>query len=199
MRTNQAKWDHWKTILTQKDKEYIDSIYPESEHPDVFYEVTPNGTLKQNSVTGVACSHIRKIPYVQSNKKPTKIQVAELIEYVENVSYDPSMILIHWERQESGWKSTSAVKFTELDSSSRFVDYEAAKRVADERRELFESNKAKIEAGTHVKCSYCPKLVPIEEAVDYKIISYASYGPQGRVNKYCSRQCGIHDQMAHEG
>ena len=55
-----------------------------------------------------------------------------------------------------------------------------------------------LEAG-EIRCKYCRKPVLEKEAVERNIINFRMYGRGGRTFKYCSDQCGLHDQFAHEG
>ena len=72
---------------------------------------------------------------------------------------------------------------------------------------IFDVSKVKL---TGVRCAYCSKIIPEKEAVNYKIIFQNSrqdpFSITGwkkfvdrKTNKYCSTECGIHDQMAHDG
>ncbi|ECW2407266.1 hypothetical protein F3V92_17710 [Salmonella enterica] len=51
---------------------------------------------------------------------------------------------------------------------------------------------------TLINCAYCQKAIPEETAYEYELIYMHGTLISRKKQKYCSKRCASHDQMAHE-
>lgn len=206
MRTNKEKWDYYKGLIDEREQKFIDIRV--SNKPKELYEVTHIGHLTVLTVTGIKYSN--GLHYF--TKIPKKTDVTKIKEYYENPpELSIANIRVHWERRYDGWKSTSATKYTELIDEKNA--YQMDKALADVKvKELKEkrAHEEELLANGHIRCTYCNKVIPESEAIDYTIIFQNSRPDPTRrsgwkkfvdkkTNKYCPSGCGVYDQMAHEG
>ncbi|WP_366537272.1 YdaE family protein [Salmonella enterica] len=49
-----------------------------------------------------------------------------------------------------------------------------------------------------MNCAYCQKAIPEETAYEYELIYMHGTLISRKKQKYCSKRCASHDQMAHE-
>lgn len=202
MRTNLEKWNYYMGLINAKEQEFINSNI--KDIPTCIYEVYQSGKLRTLNVTGV---HYRNELY--GGNKPSREDVAKIKSYFENM---PDMTIekvsINWECTDQGYKSSSAVRYLEM-KEKYFTSKDDADKKASELTEIKRKEEELLNNG-HIRCTYCGKVVPEKESVNYEIIFQNSRpDPFSRTGwkkfvdrktyKYCSKQCGAHDQMAHEG
>lgn len=199
MRTNLEKWEYYLSII--RDKENIFIKNNTKNIPDKIFEISLDGSIRTLNVNGVRYFSY----YNYSGKKPTKIEVAELKRISETDSeYSIEKIRIHWECISNGMKSSSAIKYIELDKYC--VDEDEANEIANVKLLKRKREEVLLKHG-HIRCTYCNKVVP-GPGVKCKIIFQNSrqdfHGKwkkfvDEKTNIYCSNKCGGYDQMAHEG
>lgn len=202
MRTNLEKWNHYLQIINEKEKEFInDNII---DIPKYIYEVYPSGKIRTLNVVNL---YYRNNIYCGG--KPTRNDVSKIKEYAEDMpSLTVENVSFGWECIEHGYKSSSAIRYTELHDKF-FTNKEKAELKANELLEAKNKEEELLKNG-HVKCAYCGKVVPEKESVSHQIIFQNSrpdpFSKTGykkfvdkKTNKYCSGKCGGNDQMAHEG
>ncbi|EBM4188420.1 hypothetical protein DZB77_13100 [Salmonella enterica] len=51
---------------------------------------------------------------------------------------------------------------------------------------------------TLINCAYCQKAIPEETTYEYELIYMHGTLISRKKQKYCSKRCASHDQMAHE-
>ena len=202
MRTNLEKWNYYMSLINNKEQEFINSNI--KDIPTCIYEVYPSGKLRTLNVTGV-----RYRNELYGGAKPSREDVAKIKAYYENM---PELIIekvsVNWECIDQRYKSSSAVRYLEM-KEKYFTSKEDADKKAFELTEIKRKEEELLNNG-HIRCAYCGKVVPEKEAVNYEIIFQNSrpdpFSRTGwkkfvdrKTNKYCSKQCGGHDQMAHEG
>jgi hypothetical protein len=202
MRTNLEKWNYYMSLINNKEQEFINSNI--KDIPTCIYEVYSSGKLRTLNVTGV-----RYRNELYGGTKPSREDVAKIKAYYENM---PELIIekvsINWECTDQGYKSSSAVRYLEM-KEKYFTSKEDADKKAFELTEIKRKEEELLNNG-HIKCTYCGKVVPEKETVNYEIIFQNSrpdpFSRTGwkkfvdrKTNKYCSKQCGAYDQMAHEG
>lgn len=202
MRTNLEKWNYYMGLINAKEQEFINSNI--KDIPTCIYEVYQSGKLRTLNVTGV---HYRNELY--GGNKPSREDVAKIKSYFENM---PDMTIekvsINWECTDQGYKSSGAVRYLEM-KEKYFTSKDDADKKASELTEIKRKEEELLNNG-HIRCTYCGKVVPEKESVNYEIIFQNSRpDPFSRTGwkkfvdrktyKYCSKQCGAHDQMAHEG
>ena len=202
MRTNLEKWNYYMGLINAKEQEFINSNI--KDIPTCIYEVYQSGKLRTLNVTNV---RYRNELYGVNN--PSREDVAKIKSYFENM---PDMTIekvsIDLECTDQGYKSSSAVRYLEM-KEKYFTSKDDADKKASELTEIKRKEEELLNNG-HIRCTYCGKVVPEKESVNYEIIFQNSrpdpFSRTGwkkfvdrKTNKYCSKQCGVHDQMAHEG
>lgn len=202
MRTNLEKWNYYMGLINAKEQEFINSNI--KDIPTCIYEVYQSGKLRTLNVTGV-----RYRNELYGGNKPSREDVAKIKSYFENM---PDMTIekvsINWECTDQGYKSSGAVRYLEM-KEKYFTSKDDADKKASELTEIKRKEEELLNNG-HIRCTYCGKVVPEKESVNYEIIFQNSrpdpFSRTGwkkfvdrKTNKYCSKQCGAHDQMAHEG
>lgn len=202
MRTNLEKWNYYMGLINAKEQEFINSNI--KDIPTCIYEVYQSGKLRTLNVTGV-----RYRNELYGGNKPSREDVAKIKSYFENM---PDMTIekvsINWECTDQGYKSSGAVRYLEM-KEKYFTSKDDADKKASELTEIKRKEEELLNNG-HIRCTYCGKVVPEKESVNYEIIFQNSRpDPFSRTGwkkfvdrktyKYCSKQCGAHDQMAHEG
>jgi len=204
MRTNLEKWNYYREIIREKDQIFVEANI--TIKPKIMYDVYQrSGKIKKLSVTKIYYS--RYINF--KNKKPTKIEVAEVKKISESeLDYDINKIFIGYESRSDKYKSSAATKYIEM-NNEHYLSIEEAEGVSSVIKIKVGRERIKLKNG-HIRCTYCQKIVPESESVKYEIIfqnSRPDYNSKSgykkfvdrKTNIYCSTKCGIHDQMAHEG
>lgn len=202
MRNNLEKWNYYMSLINTKEQEFINSNI--NDIPTCIYEVYQSGKIRTLNVTGV-----RYRNELYGGTKPSREDVANIKNYYENMpDLTIEKVSINLECIDQGYKSSSAVRYLEM-KEKYFTSKEDADKKAFELTEIKRKEEELLNNG-HIRCTYCRKVVPQKEAVNYEIIFQNSrldpFTRTGwkkfvdrKTNKYCSKQCGIHDQMAHEG
>jgi len=202
MKTNLDKWDYHLDILNARTESFIKEAFQDDPAPETLYEVTPIGTVKVYTVTDINYRFPRNDgirPYFYG-KKPTREEVQRIATAaIEEIDFNKANIVLGYEYEwGSGNKAISGISMERLlESSCVFTDQSKAGVCAAEKR-LKKEKEQYLLANGHIKCTYCGKVVPESEAVNYTVIA-RQYTNMRKTSKYCSRQCGAHDQMAHEG
>lgn len=203
MRTNLEKWNYYLANIKQIEQDFIDSNIPKL--PEYVYEVYPSGKMRNLNV--VKTSYSSRLYF--SGKKPTKIDVSKIKDHFDNPpQLTMDKILIHWECKDNGMKSSSAIKYPDLET--KYFTNKADAEIKSNELKAITAREEEMLSNGHIRCSYCSKVVPEKESVPYTIIFQNSrpdpFSRSGykrfvdkKVNKYCSKTCGVHDQMAHEG
>lgn len=182
MRTNKEKFDHYYYMMKAERNVQLDALFAELGSPAKYYKI---GRTEMHELS------IDRLFYYDGYfgdcKKPRREAVQRIKEYVDNLPpLDRTQVRV------IGDSNDLLVKIEEPGNNYSFnaVDLE----------ETQQANiiKYTLKPGD-ISCAYCGRAAQESEATTRKIISYATYGPAGRTNKYCSDKCGLHDQMAHEG
>lgn len=205
MRTNLGKWNHYLSKIKETEKEFIDSII--KEYPNKLYEVSSNGEIIEKNVTEI-CYNSRLF---YTGEKPTRKDVYMIKDYYENMpelTIDKILICTEYIDHVYSYITSSAVSYNRLNDKF-FISKKDAEIKSKELLNIKNKEEELLNNG-HIRCTYCKKIVPEKDAVDYKIIFQNSrpdpFSRTGykrfvdnKINKYCSKTCGLHDQMAHEG
>lgn len=131
-----------------------------------------------------------QIPFY-NKEKPSRKDLAAIKEYAERPKFDPRGVRIVLYREAHYGKMTTSIE------GSILYPY------SEDKQSLIPALNRWIEQfgekPGHKACAYCRKQTPVEDMVERTIISFATYGRNGKKNLYCSSECGLNDQMAHEG
>lgn len=201
MRKNIDKWNHWKSLIEERDQEYISSVL--SSVPTILHKVQRKRdeyVIEDWEVEKVTYRHKPSLFFY--GKNPTRADVRRIEGMYENGADSPyckDNVIIHIKFNNGKWSSSTGVSLVDLEEGRH---YHLDKDVAEEKRQDLDKklkHELHLLENGHIRCKYCSKVVKEEAAVEYKIISYANYGPGGKVFKYCRKECGVHDQMTHEG
>jgi len=187
-------------LLDKTGQAFCDGYLSKNEKIERFYEATrhyDDFIAREHIVTKYTCNH----PGIYADGVTRK----ELDEFIEKaLSWEPSVddIRVHYE-YFSTYKDGSRSRVSGAYSLDKFDKEQFALNEDDLSEELERLRDTYLPKEGHINCSYCGKAVPENEAVDYTIIYQGWNGYKKTVmrktNKYCPGNCGVHDQMAHEG
>ena len=190
--TYAEKFDTAMDAINKRAAEYVAILFPDGPPKEIFTINMASYKPKSKEVTGVSCD----TPWFDRNpKRPSKGQVEKIQAYLESTpDYANGEIYIRYREKDNRSTTTGAYRMSEI-RKSKSISFNPDDLLAECTRlsEFYTLKEGDI------NCAYCGKAFPGKDAVTRKIISYANYGPQGVVNKYCSGECGGYDQMAHEG
>ena len=162
--------------------------------PQKVYEVTPMGIIRVREITGYTYKQI-----YYAGKRPSREKIEELRKLVDTIEFVCDQIMMRYTTVYIKHSVSGAFTFKDLhENKNLFVNKTDAEICAEVRQEKHEKEIKMLENG-HFRCNYCMKVVPNEDEVLRTIINIKMYGRNGRQFSYCSGQCGVHDQMAHEG
>lgn len=183
--------DQWNQINQRIDdisQEFIDKYYEGREKPSVIYFLQSYQGIAEQKVTGFSIYRQGR-PYL-SGQRPTKILLDELWKWSEAFIPEIKEICIHYECSSS--KAKGAHKLEQIDDRRLSYTREALLPALQELKDKYEPREG------HTACAYCRKQTHNESMVDYTVIA-RQYPGMKKTSKYCSKNCGINDQMAHEG
>jgi len=195
MKTNLEKFNYWKEVYNDRLKEFIQS--EKISKPEYFYRLYPSGKIETLRVLSVGYS--QRATYF-CGKIPSRKEIEELKDFCQHTPLARDMIMFRYESVGGKYHVSGALKSLDLDKykETYFTDKPTAESKAKELVGIRKHEEELLKNG-HVRCAYCRKIVPEAEVVVKEIINFKMYGSSGKKNKYCSSQCGHHDQCAHEG
>lgn len=190
--TNSEKFNNAMAAINEKSKAFVDDFF-NGKVPNQFYRVC----MKTYKPVPVKINRVFcLIPYFERGKsRVSKDQLKKIIVYLESMNdFCPEDIRIEYTEEHKTYTSTGWYKIDDIaiDKGKSYNCDDLLCKCAElkMRYELKEGD---------ISCDYCRKAFPEKEKVIYRVISYANYGPAGKTGNYCSRECSMHDQMAHEG
>jgi hypothetical protein len=200
-KTNKQKWDNLQSTLSILKSSYLNTVYPNESYPTCFYKATIN-SVEEIPVVGVTveCKNEYKCFGKITNKDLEKLEW-----FISNFDNIEKIIYFHYKHKLPTYSITGAETLNSIEKDKRLsFNKEELIDIQSELNEKFAPREG------YTPCSYCRKQVPTSELVSYTIIFQNSkpdmFSRSGyrkfvdkKTNKYCSRQCGLHDQMAHEG
>lgn len=199
--SNQQKWDNAKLQLDQLKKDALDKHFNGKQKPNIVYKATPID-IQEIEISSIYL-YCRNEPSVYG--KVTKKDVENLLDWINN--FDKCKYSIHFGYSSNHTYGVSSGAYS-------YETIEKDKNLSLNRDELIEIQKELnilyAPKDGYQPCSYCRKQTPIESMVKYKIIFQSSRPCMSsktgykkiideKINLYCSKECGVHDQMAHEG
>jgi len=197
MRKNIEKFNYYKDIILNKEMSFISSQKLDIQNK--YFDCSPVGNVFNIEITGLQYRYPRRISLFYGDK-PTKEEVKRIAEFSQSdFQYKRGEIMIYYTEKHEKYECSGAVSLKEHEENQRWLStIQEAKNKAKAVKKEREERERLLNNG-HIACHYCGKIVPENQAVNYKIISYANYGKAGKMGQYCSGDCGVSDQMAHEG
>lgn len=192
---NIDKYNELLEVLEGKCRDFVKSVIPEL--PKVFYEISNQYRIKEVTITGA-----RYQSGFYEKPKPTKIDISSIERTLNENKLDKKDIWINYEHVYGGGLiSTGSYNYLKFKTDFRSFDKNDLIKKAEENRMLYEPREG------CVSCSYCGKVVDKDNVVKYEIIFLNSRWNGNKnvkfvdrkTNNYCSGECGLHDQMGHEG
>lgn len=200
-KTNVDKWNEVSAMLETKKQHYLDDYFLHNERPTCFYLAT----MKEIETIPVNDIYVWIAGEPFYHTKPTKKEIQKLQTFVDEFDEREKNILISYKKVTGTFVISSSKSISSIEDDNRTsFDYDELIPIQKELDEKFSPREG------YTACSYCKIQTPTEKMVDYTIIFQNSKPhPFNRTGwkkfvdrktlKYCSEQCGIHDQMAHEG
>lgn len=185
--------DQWNQINQRIDdisQEFIDKYFQGKEKPTVIYFLASYQGIAEQKVTGFSIFRQGR-PYL-FGKRPTKILLDELWKWSAAFVPDVKDIRINYEHDLGTYKVKGAHRLEEIDDKRLSYHKGALLPGLEELKSKYEPREG------YAACTYCRKQVPIESMVECTVIA-RQYSGMKKTSKYCSKICGSHDQMAHEG
>jgi hypothetical protein len=191
MRTNREKYEHYCAIIAAGDQQVIDEIIPAM--PAQFYIIKAFGAVP------VEVTHLsvyrRGIYKHGESDRVTKDEVELAKQYVLEWT-EPTLdsIHVHYRQKQSYGTVTGAHPYSKIEGAVDMA-WQAADLAPEieRRRELYAPRDG------HAACGYCQKQTTTESLVNHMIYYRDQGGSKTKIGKYCSAQCGYHDQCGHEG
>jgi hypothetical protein len=200
MKTLLDQWKELEIVIEQKCKTVVDEYLRHHELPKVFYVVHGYHGIDKCTVMGIRVNEYKvndRKPYLSSNKKPTKIQVAELSNYVLGFNPNETHLGLEYEQMDSYGKSTGLRMLVDIvpEKGESFNQDELLPILA-KKKELYEPREG------YIQCEYCSQQRLPQDIMQGIIISpnWRNNGYRSPLRNYCKdKPCHAHDQMGHEG
>lgn len=191
MRTNREKYEHYCAGIEAGDQQAIAELIPEV--PAQFY------IIRNFEAVSVEVTHMgvyrRGLYKHDDSDRITKAEV-ELAKQCAETWAEPTLdtIFVHYREKQSYGTVTGAHPYNKIETSADMA-WKAEDLAAEieRRRELYAPRDG------HTACGYCRKQTPTESLVNHMIHYRDQGGSKTKIGKYCSAQCGYHDQCGHEG
>lgn len=203
--TLQQQWDSLHERMLAVKKEHLDEFFKANHKPEAVYECNHIGEVSKKEIVSFDIQPIvagRRVfyPYLTSGTKPKTVDVEQLERFIDCFSIGFSVLIVY-----STNCGTTGMYYDRAGREEKHLAFNESdlKTLADERRELYATREG------YSPCTYCRKQVPTGSMVPHKIIfqnsrwdigkgKYVKFVDQ-KTNMYCSGQCGVSDQMGHEG
>lgn len=193
------QWNFYHDIIKNREEQYLKEIVDkllQGVIPQKVYEVWGiQGKIIEKEITGIIYINGKYFSY---NKRPTRLMVNEIKSFAESDQQLTSdNVYLRFVQKYVSHTSSGSFKINTL--AAYILTKEKAEEVAKPLVEKYAAEEEMIRTGTHIRCQRCQKIVANADVVNYKIISFATYGSAGKQMKFCSGICAGHEQMAHEG
>lgn len=202
-KTNKQKWEQLQGVVSLLKDSYLKSVYPNQEYPTHFYKATKYD-IDQLSIDRISVG-CKGEPNCFNGV--TKKDLEQLNQFITNFDNIEKKIYFHYKYSigESSLKYGSAETVDTINDS---------KVLSFNKEDLIEIqaelNRKYAPKEGYKPCAYCRVQTPEDELVPYTIIFQNSksdpFSRSGyrkfvdeKTNMYCTSQCGVHDQWAHEG
>lgn len=192
MKTNHEKFTYYCGQIKAKDAEAIAALLPDGV-PSQFF-VIRQYEAKPVAVTGLGVFR-RGVYEPSQGDRITKAEVARVQALLESwEAPELADVQIHYREQGVFGTVTGAHKHGKIeeDPIMAWMAEELAPEIA-RRYAMYSPREG------HTACAYCRKQTPDDSMVSRKIFYRGRGGLATKTGKYCSEQCGHHDQCSHEG
>lgn len=191
MRTNREKYEHYRAGIESGDRQAIAELIPVA--PAQFY-IIRNFEAVPIEVTHLGVRH-RGIYKHDESYRITKAEVEQAKQCAEDwAEPTPDTIFVYYREKQSYGVVTGAHQFSKIGTAPDMA-WQAGDLAPEieRRRELYAPRDG------HTECGYCRKQTPTESLINHMIYYRDQGGSKTKIGKYCSAQCGYHDQCGHEG
>lgn len=192
MKTNRAKYEHYRAEIAAKDAAAIAALIPDGI-PAQFFTIKRFDAVP-SEVTGVGI-YRRGIYAHDESDRVTRAEVELAMKCAEEWAA-PSLgeVSVHYREKSEFGTVTGAHPYTKIDGDKNFAwSAEDLEPEIQRRRELYAPRDG------HKPCGYCQKQTP-EASLISATIYYRDRGRScTKTGMYCSGTCSHHDQCAHEG
>lgn len=186
------QWNEIERLISEKEETFLATYFFDKQKPTEIFKLVSYSTIVRQEITGVYLAKINDWK-PSFDKKPTRKKLQELIDW--NKRFEPSedKIYLRYQYTTGQWKASGAHLLIKIkdDKTLAFAESDLYP-LQREWKEKFEPRDG------HIACTYCRKQVPAKDAVDFTVIA-RQYPNMRKTSKYCSKECGGYDQMAHEG
>jgi hypothetical protein len=196
MKTNAEKYNYYLSIIQDRHKKFIESEV--KDLPSSVYLVYPSGVIRERII------HALQVKYYDStcqdiyrvSKKITKIDVANIKAHIElNSPLSVDNIRFYYEEIGGYGKSLSGMSYPEIMACKTKEECELMAADIIKKKEA----EAELLRNGHTRCERCGAVTPNDKIVRQKMISYATYGREGRIMSFCGKLCAHHEQCSLEG
>ena len=199
MKTLLDQWNELEATIKQKCQVVVDGYLKNHTLPDVFYVVDGYRGIDEYKVFEL-CVNEYKVknhkPYMRL-KKPTKIEVAELAQYVADFRPNETHLGLRYESVCAYGKSTGLYMLVDIILENRkSFNREDLLPILVKNKELYEPRDG------YIGCQYCLQQRLPQDIMQGIIISpnWKDRGYRSPARNYCKdKPCHGYDQMAHEG
>lgn len=201
MKTNLEKYNYYYDLMQKSAEKYINNFFKDKVRPTRMFEIVGYYKLRECIITDITY----RFKSFHRLSHPTREDVKRIKGRFDVPQwYEPTDIILHYTYKDRWESSKGKIKTASITGNIPYCD------VLESNTRSFELNIKmqeeldrrmrlyKLKSGD-VRCTYCGKAVQKEKAIKRTIINYKQFGPKGKEYQYCSSECGVHDQMAHEG
>lgn len=191
MKTNREKYEHYCAQIAAGDDQAIAELIPVM--PACFYLIRSFEAVPVE-ITNFGVYHKGLYKHAESDRiKKSEVELAkQYADAWDEPTFDT--IYIYCRDKTSFGTVTGAHPFSKIDATPDMAwKPEDLTAEIERRRELYAPRDG------HTACGYCQKQTPTENLVDRMIYYRDQGGSKSKIGKYCSAQCGSHDQCGHEG
>lgn len=170
-----------------------------SGRPRFVYEVSPRGTVEVYTVTDIRYN-APEYRLFYTGKKPTNLDLVHIEEAAKlDLVFDKNHVLLIISQDSSRVKSSQGLRLVDINYVKWFDQHLSAMNVAEERKQRVADEQRVLDGGKHFKCARCGKIAPNYEAKVGEI-TFRTNGKLGtKTLTFCSHECRIFEQYAHEG
>lgn len=186
-RTNKTKYDEYKLPVDKAAAAFVAGIFPDGL-PEAFY-ILGRTDIRERRITG---AHVGYGFY--NVEKPSREDVRKIKAFAESMpEFRMEQVRIDYEYSLGSGIASGSRKYLDLLSNgTESFNWD------DLLVQLAANREKYVLKDGDFPCSYCGRAWPEVDAVHREIFS-RSYKGLRKTFRYCSEECGVYDQMGHEG
>ena len=187
------KWNEIQTKIDEAGQKFIDEYFKTHPKFTKVYRLDSWSKISEHNIDRIYISTSKpRKPYFYG-KRPTAIKLVELQEYFDTFNPTPDDIQLAYSFSDGTWKTSGAYGLKKIAEDERLAYCaDVLIPLQNHLKELYEPREG------YIPCTYCGKQIPEDTAVNYTVVA-RQYPGMKKTAKYCPGDCGVHDQMAHEG